>query len=124
MPAITSVDVTASTLLNIIPAEVTLTGGGTDTFVFDPTRVQIMILRNPTGATITPRIIGSLAPAAEVVDGIGSFNFSVGTQPYPSGIPAGGVIAFYLNRYWRYLRGDCSISASTGTGLVASLLTF
>lgn len=125
MTAIPTVDMVASTVLNTALTEVVLTGGGTDTFTFyDLSRVQIMVLRNTTGATITPRLIGTLAPATDIVEGIGLFNASNGALPVAAGVAAGGTVAVLLNRYWRFLRGDCSISASTGTGLTASIFMY
>lgn len=96
--------------------EVTLTAS--DTFAYD-TGVpgSVLVLRNPTGAALSPTITGSLASAAIPVDGYGT----VSASSYAVGsIPAGAARVIPLDSIKRYLEGVCTITG--GAGLVASFL--
>ena len=93
---------------------VTLTGTA-DTFTYIAGTRQTLVLRNPTGASITPTLIGSAAPASYAPDGINAQNLSAGRTL--SAIAAGANIAINLDRMSQYLQGNCSVTG--GTGLVA-----
>ncbi|MEP2955528.1 MAG: hypothetical protein ABJN39_09325 [Sulfitobacter sp.] len=96
--------------------ETTLTGTS-DTFVFDRSRRQTLILRNATAGALTPTLTGSDAGTV-TLGGIGDVDLSTGWSP--GAISVGGVIAVRPVDIKKYLAGTIAISG--GTGLVAVLL--
>lgn len=114
MPAI--VQTSPGGLGTALITETTL--NGTDTFTYNQGTGQVLVLRNPTGGSITPRLVGDAAGASAPVKGIGFVNATVG---YSGGaIAAGAVRAYDLDAINVYLEGVvCSVT--TGTGLVATL---
>lgn len=98
--------------------ETTLTGTA-DTFTYVATASQVLILRNPTGGALSPVIDGNGATTIPVA-GVGSVDVSSG---YAVGsIAAGASKSIPLDTIKAYLKG--TIAITTGTGLVASLLSF
>ncbi len=94
--------------------ETTLTGTG-DSFTYFPG--DILLLRNPTGASINPNIDG--------VDGTtwpvpGALNLNVAPGLSLGGIAAGAARAIPLDTIRAYCQGTVEIK--TGTGLVAAIL--
>jgi hypothetical protein len=112
MPAITATSLTGQGARAV--TETTL--NGTDSLVYQPG--DILILRNPTGAAISPTIVGSLAPSSFAVTGADTFNLSTGRAV--GSIAASAVRAIPLDTIREYLAG--TISITSGTGLIAVLL--
>jgi hypothetical protein len=98
--------------------ETTLTGTA-DTFAYNATAAQVLIFRNPTGGALSPIIDGNGGTTLPVA-GVGNVDVSAG---YAVGsIAAGAVRAIPLDTIKAYLKG--TIAITSGTGLVASLLSF
>jgi len=98
--------------------ETTLTGTA-DTFSYVATASQVLVLRNATGGALSPVIDGNGATTVPVA-GVGAVDVSAG---YAVGsIAAGAVKAIPLDTIKEYLKG--TIAITSGTGLVASLLSF
>ena len=98
--------------------QTTLTGTA-DTFIYNASAEQLLILFNDTGGSLSPVIDGSGATSI-VVAGIGSVNLSGG---YPVGtIAAGAMTAVPLDTIKEFLKGTIAITGATG--IVASLLSF
>jgi hypothetical protein len=98
--------------------QTTLTGTA-DTFTYNATASQILILFNDTGGSLSPVIDGNGATTVTVA-GIGSVDVSSG---YAVGsIAAGATKAIPLDTIKHFLSG--TIAITSGTGLVASLLSF
>ena len=114
MPAITATELKG--LGTVAVTETTL--NGTDSFVYDGSKDQILILRNPTAAAVSPVIDGNAAPTAHGVEGVGTLDLSGGYQV--GSIAAGAVKAIRLSTIRHYLEG--TIAINSGTGLVAVLL--
>ncbi|WP_444668411.1 hypothetical protein [Cereibacter changlensis] len=96
-------------------AETTLTAS--NSFTYLPGAGQILVLRNPTGAAVSPVLDGADGTVVPV-PGIGNVDVSAG---YAVGaIPAGGVKVIPLDTISAYLQGAIGL---TGAGLVALLLT-
>lgn len=112
MPAITATTLTGPGARAV--TETTL--NGTDSFVYAPG--DILILRNPTGAAISPTIVGSLASSAFAVPGAATINLSAGFAV--GSIAAAALRAIPLDTISNFLTG--TISITSGTGLVATLL--
>jgi hypothetical protein len=98
------------------PVITQITLNGTDTFTYRPNERQKLVLRNPTGGTITPVIIGAGAGTI-YVPGVGVFSLSAGTS---IAMAAGTVVTVSLDEINEWLVGACSITA--GTGLVAYIV--
>lgn len=96
--------------------ETTLTGTA-DTFTYSPGTGQILILRNATGASLSPVIDGADGTTVPV-PGLG--NISVASGYAVGAIAAGAVRAIPLDTISGYLQG--AIGITNGTGLVAVLL--
>ncbi len=98
--------------------QTTLTGTA-DTFTYNATASQILILFNDTGGSLSPVIDGNGATTVAVA-GIGNVDVSSG---YAVGsIAAGATKAIPLDTIKHFLTG--TIAITSGTGLVASLLSF
>lgn len=98
----------------------TVLTGTADTFVYDPTIPgAVLILENPTGGSLNPKITGSLASASTALPAAASINFSAGINV--GTIPAGGARTMDLDAIALWLPGVISITA--GTGLSCYLLT-
>jgi hypothetical protein len=98
--------------------ETTLTGTA-DTFAYNATASQVLIFRNPTGGSLSPVIDGNGGTTLPVA-GVGNVDVSAG---YAVGsIAAGACKAIPLDTIKAYLKG--TIAITSGTGLVASLLSF
>lgn len=98
--------------------ETTLTGTA-DTFAYNATASQVLIFRNPTGGSLSPVIDGNGSTTLPVA-GVGNVDVSAG---YAVGsIAAGASKAIPLDTIKAYLKG--TIAITSGTGLVASLLSF
>ena len=88
-----------------------------DGFVYTPRRGSVLIMRNPTGAAISPVIDGD-GGTTVVKRGVGEIDVSPG---YAVGsIGAGLAAAIPLDTISDYLQGDIAIN--DGDGLVCSLL--
>jgi hypothetical protein len=98
----------------------TLNGSG-DSFVFNAASgYSILVLKNPTGGTISGvNIVGSGASTAELVPGIGAVNATIGITV--NSIAAGASRVIWLDRYAVYLSGTITITG--GTGLKAIIFT-
>ena len=112
MPAIVRTNVAGAGRKTI--TETTL--NGTDSFTYGTG--DRLLLRNPTGGSITPTIDGADGTTVAVA-GVGdvsvSGGFSVGA------IAAGAMVTVDLDTIAAYLQGTIAITG--GTGLVASILT-
>lgn len=93
--------------------------GSSDTFTYDPDRSKYLVLRNPTGAGITPTIDGDGATTRHL-SGVGDVDISGGYAVATIATTEAAVIP--LAGIKEYLAG--TITISSGTGLVASLLEF
>jgi len=92
--------------------------GSSDTFVFDETKDQILILDNVTVGALTVTIDGD-GGSTVAVPGVGSVSVSSG---YSTGsIAAGACVAIPLNEIRKYCQG--TIAVTGGTGIKATLLT-
>ncbi|WP_288063626.1 hypothetical protein, partial [Herbaspirillum sp.] len=110
--------IAATSLNSIAPVTVTETTlTGTDTFVYDPTKTQYLILRNDTAGALTPNIDGDGATTQYAL-GIGNVDLT-GGYTFAS-IAAGATVVVDLADIKAYLAG--TISMTGGTGIVASLL--
>jgi hypothetical protein len=98
----------------------TLTGSG-DTFTYVPGTGQVMYLRNPTGSTITPKLIGDAASAAEYANGLQTFSLTAGYPASGGNITAGTTAAYSLDQIFKWLVGNCSVTS--GSGLTAIIIT-
>lgn len=94
-------------------AEVTL--DGSNSFVFTPRVGQILILRNPTGGTISCTIDGA-GGSTVGVPGVGDVDVSSG---FTFDVDAGEVEAVWLDSISEYCRGTIAV---TGTSLIVMLL--
>ncbi len=110
MPAIVPTSMQGSGMRTL--TETTL--NGSDTFTYQAG--DVLILRNPTGGTITPTLDGAGGTTVPV-DGLGDITVSSGLAL--AGIPAGAARVIPLDTIRFYLQGVTSIL--TGTGLVASI---
>lgn len=100
-----------------VVAQTTL-DGTTDGFAYAPSRGEVLILRNPTTAALSPVIDGADATVVDV-PGVGNVDLSAG---YAVGsIAAGAVVAVSLDSIRAYLIGEITITG--GAGLVAALTT-
>lgn len=88
-----------------------------DTFTYFPG--DILHLRNATAGALTPTLIGSTAPAAFGVLGVGNLNLTTGV-PGIASIPAAGERTIVLDVVSNYLAGVVTIAA--GTGIIATIL--
>lgn len=93
--------------------------GTLDTFSYDPTKRQVLVLRNPTEGAISAVIDGDGGTTVPV-GGIG--NVSVASGYAVGSIAAGAAVAIQCDAINKYLQG--TIAITSGTGLVAVLLTF
>ncbi len=99
-------------------SETTLTGTA-DTFTYSASGKQVLIMRNNTGAPLSPVIDGASSTVVPVA-GVGNVDVSAG---YAVGSIAAGVVkAIPLDSISAFLRGTIAITG--GTGLVCSLLTY
>lgn len=86
---------------------------------FNMDKRPILILRNPSASTISPRIIGSSATTVAVY-GVGNVDVASG---YAVGqIAAGEMIAIPLNTIYEFLKG--AVTMIDSMGLMASLLEY
>ena len=114
MPAITKTQVTG-----LAPDITETTLNGTDSLVYSESRGEVLILRNDSGSSISPTIVGADATIV-FVSGIGDVDVSGG---YAVGAIANGAVkAVRLDAIKSYLAGDVTITS--GTGLDAQLLSF
>ena len=89
-----------------------------DTFVYDPTRAQVLHLRNATAGALTVNLLGNQATTV-AVPGIGPVN--VGTGFSTGAIAATtGYTAIVLNTISAYLAGSL-VTVTGGTGISAIL---
>jgi len=103
----------------ITPTELTLTAA--DTIVWNARKPNaVLVLRNPTGAGISPTITGSLASASIPVKGYGNVSAAAGLAL--GAIPAGVTRYLPLDSRKEFLQGVISITG--GAGLIATLLQF
>lgn len=112
--------ITATTLRGAgqrLITETTLTGTA-DTFAYNRSLNQTLILRNPTAGSLTPVIDGDGGTTVDR-DGVASVDVSGGYSV--TAIAAGAVRAIPLDSISAYLQGTIAITG--GTGLVAVLLS-
>ncbi|MEY2655414.1 MAG: Salicola phage CGphi29 [Pseudomonadota bacterium] len=84
--------------------------GSSDTITYSPSRKQLLVLRNPTGSTLTLTIDGDGGTTVPV-DGIGSVSVSSGTT---IAVPAGESRAVVLSTIRHYLQGVVTLSGASG----------
>jgi len=89
---------------------------GTDDFVFDPLRTEILIMQNTTGSDVTVTIDGS-GGTTENCPGIGPIDVSGGIQLT---VTANGSETIQLGTIRAYLQGDIALTG--GTGVEAAIL--
>jgi hypothetical protein len=100
-----------------VRASTRVTLGATgNTFTYS--RGAILILHNPTGGALTPVIDGDAGTTA-FAKGFGTITVSAGLSL--GAIAAGAQVLVPLDDIEQYLRG--TIDITSGTGLVATLLT-
>ena len=95
----------------------TLTMTASDTFTFDPSKGQILVLRNGTAGALTVNIRGNAATTVPV-PGIGNVDVSGGFST--GAIAVNGHIAIVLNTISQYLAGT-TVTVTGGTGISANL---
>ena len=90
-----------------------------DTFVYDPTKNQVLLLRNATAGALTVNIVGNTATTVQVPQ-LGPVTVSTG---YSTGSIAAttGYVSVPLNSIAAYLAGT-SVTVTGGTGISAVLL--
>ena len=88
---------------------------GTDSFTYEPG--DVLLLRNPTGATITPTIDGD-GGTTWPAPGIGNVNVASGQSQ--GTIAAGSARVIPLDSIRAFLQG--AIAINSGTGLIAAIL--
>lgn len=86
-----------------------------DTIAFDIKRRQLLVLRNPTGASVTATVDGAGATTA-AVSGLGSVNVAGG---YAIPVPAGATRSVVLGTISLYCVGAVHITG--GAGLEATV---
>lgn len=111
MAAIASI---AATSAGAFAAALT-TLSASDTITYRQSRKQLLVLRNPTGGSLTLTIDGDGGTTVSV-DGIGSVSVASGYQIV---VPAGESRAVVLSTIRHYLSGTVTISGAAG--LVAQL---
>lgn len=110
--------ITPTSLTSIAPVTVTETTlTGTDDFIYNAAKTQLLILNNGTGGPLAPNITGDAA-TTQYVAGIGNVDVS-GGYDFAS-IADGDVVVLDLADIKGYLAGDITVTG--GTGIVASLL--
>lgn len=112
MPAITATKFESTG--SVVASQTTL--NGTDSFVYVPGVTKYLVLRNPTGGSISPVIDGDGA-TTEYLVGVGHVNIASGYAVGP--IAAGAAVVISLEAIRAYLKG--TIAITSGTGLVAIL---
>jgi hypothetical protein len=113
MPAVTMTVMPASGRVTV--TETTL--NGTDSLTYIPSAGQVLILRNPTGASITPVIDGA---GGTTVNKPGLGQVSVAAGYSVGAIGAGAAAMVSLDVIADYLQG--AVAINSGSGLVASLI--
>lgn len=91
-----------------------------DTLTYDPTRRQVLVLRNPTAGAITATIDGDGATTQDVPGTGGAMNLAGGLST--GSIAAGAGVVIELDAIKSYLTGVVHVTG--GTGLVAEFLSF
>lgn len=113
MPAIVS---TSMQGVGVRASTRTTLGGSGNTFTYAPG--SFLVLHNPTAGSLTPVIDGDGGTTVDV-QGLGTVSVTGG---YSAGaIAAGSQVLIPLDSIALYLRGTVDITS--GTGLVASILT-
>lgn len=113
MPAITSTN--GAQVGAFAVTEVTLTSS--DTLTFEPSKKQLLILRNDTAGALTATIDGD-GGTTVAVDGVGSVSVAAGLAV---AVPANSVRAVVLTTVRHYLQGVVSVTG--GAGIKAQLFT-
>lgn len=110
--------IAATSLTSIDPVTVTETTlDGTDTFTYNASKTQYLVLRNDTAGALTPNVDGDGA-TTQYVAGIGDVDLTGGYTFASIGI--GDTVIVDLADIKAYLAG--TIAMTGGTGLTASLL--
>lgn len=110
--------IAATSLTSIDPVTVTETTlDGTDTFTYNASKTQYLVLRNDTAGALTPNIDGDGA-TTQHVSGVGTVDLTGGYTFASIGI--GDTVIVDLADIKAYLAG--TIAMTGGTGLTASLL--
>ena len=112
MPAITATKFESTG--SVVASQTTL--NGTDSFIYVPGVTKYLVMRNPTGGSISPVIDGDGA-TTEYLVGVGHVNIAGGFAVGP--IAAGAAVVIDLDAIRAYLKG--TIAITSGTGLVAIL---
>jgi hypothetical protein len=113
----TTITETVGTGLGAVALTLSTLNGTADTFTYRQGTGQILTLRNPTGAPISPVIDGD-GGTTVAQQGLG--NVSVASGFAVGSIAAGAAVAIPLDTIYQYLKGVIAITS--GSGLVASLL--
>lgn len=90
------------------PTENTLTSS--DTLTFDQTKKQLLLLRNPTGGSLTATIDGD-GGTTVAVDGLGAVSVASGLG---IAVPAGETRAVVLSSIRHYLSGTVTVTGASG----------
>lgn len=105
MPAIASIDA-ATPAADFAAPLTTLTSS--DTITFAPNRKQLLVVRNPTGGSLTLKIDGSAGTTVNV-PGLGSVSVAGG---YDIVIGAGLSRAIVLSNISAYCQGDVTLTGA------------
>lgn len=89
-----------------------------DTLTFDTKKRQLLVLRNPTGGSLTLKIDGDGGTSVPV-DGLGSVSVASG---FDIVVPAGESRAVVLNSIRHYCQGVVNLTGASG--MVAQLFEF
>lgn len=91
--------------------------GASDTFVFNNTKDQLLILDNVTAGALTPNVDGD-GGTTVAVSGVGDVDVTGGYTTASIGV--GVVVVLRLNSVSKYCQGVVTITG--GDGIVATLL--
>ena len=89
--------------------ETTMTAS--DTFEYLPNTKQILIIRNPTGGSLTPNLDGADSVNAPF-PGVGIV--TTGSGYFPGSVAAGAARVIFLDQNAAYLQGVINVTGCTG----------
>ncbi len=106
MPAIASINAAQSG--SFVSAVTTLTSS--DTITFDPTKKQLLVLRNTTAGSLTLKIDGDGGTTVNV-DGLGPVSVTAG---FDIVVPAGESRSVVLSTIRHYCQGVVTLTGASG----------
>lgn len=114
IPGVNPLDAVGST--TVAPIVV----GLSNTLTYNPSRRQVLYVRNASASSVTLTLDGADAPASIKVPGTGAtFNSAPGAS---IAVPAGAIVAIPLQNYRAYLIGAVTLDVSVITDVTAWLI--